>query len=71
MRKLFVGIITTLSLCTHLYAQQNLQMAGGRNDVGGSITTLNQQGIVNNQGVGRDSTVVDRGVPRDVKEKKI
>lgn len=62
MRKLSASIIATLSLCASLHAQQHLQ-----DNLGGSITTLNQQGIVNNQGTGRDSTVVDRGVPRDVK----
>ena len=65
MRKLFVGIIITLSLCCELHAQQALRMAEGQN-LGGSITTLNQQGLANGQGIGRDSTVVDRGVPRDV-----
>lgn len=64
MHKLFVSIITTLSLCATLHAQQTMD---GQDNLGGSITTLNQQGIVNGQGVGRDSTVVDRGVPRDVK----
>jgi hypothetical protein len=67
MRKIFIGIITALSLCTSLHAQQSLRMADGQGNIGGSITTLNQQGIVNGQGTGRDSTVVDRGVPRDVK----
>ena len=67
MRKIFFGIITLLGLCTRLYAQQSLQMANNQENIGGSITTLNQQGIVNGQGLGRDSTVVDRGVPRDVK----
>ncbi len=67
MRKVLIGIITALNLCTGIHAQQNLQMAGGQENIGGSITTLNQQGLVNNQGAGRDSTVVDRGVPRDVK----
>ena len=67
MRKIFIGIITALSLCTSLHAQQSLRMADGQENIGGSITTLNQQGIVNGQGLGRDSTVVDRGVPRDVK----
>ena len=66
MRKIFVGIIAALSLCTKLYAQEALKMGGGQQNLGGSITTLNQQGIVNGQGVGRDSTVVDRGVPREV-----
>lgn len=65
MRKLFVGIIITLSLCCELHAQQTLRMAEEQN-LGGSITTLNQQGLANGQGIGRDSTVVDRGVPRDV-----
>lgn len=64
MHKLFVSIVTTLSLCATLHAQQTMD---GQDNLGGSITTLNQQGIVNGQGVGRDSTVVDRGVPRDVK----
>ncbi len=42
-------------------------MAGNREGGGGSIPTLNQQGMMNGQTQGRDSTVVDRGVPRDVK----
>ena len=67
MRKILFGIITALAFSTGLHAQQTLRMADGQSSVGGSITTLNQQGMVNGQGVGRDSTVVDRGVPRDVK----
>ena len=66
MRKIF-GIITALFLSTGLYAQQSLRMADGQGGIGGSITTLNQQGMTGGQGAGRDSTVVDRGVPRDVK----
>ena len=67
MRKIIVGIITSLAFSTSLYAQQSLRMAGEQEGMGGSITTLNQYGATNGQGVGRDSTVVDRGVPRDVK----
>ena len=69
MRKTLLGFIAALlSLGTSLHAQQTLRMEGNnQGNIGGSITTLNQQGIVNGQGVGRDSTVVDRGVPRDVK----
>ena len=66
MRKKIVCIIAVLCLSAPLVAQQPLRMADGHDGIGGSITTLNQQGVVNGQGVGRDSTVVDRGVPRDV-----
>lgn len=66
MRKKIVCIIAVLCLSAPLVAQQSLRMADGHDGIGGSITTLNQQGVVNGQGVGRDSTVVDRGVPRDV-----
>ena len=62
MRKIYVGIITALSLSTGLYAQQHSE-----DNVGGSITTFNQQGVMDAHSAQRDSTVVDRGVPRDVK----
>lgn len=68
MRKIFVGIITALCLCiTEAYAQQTLQMASGQAGTGGSIPTLNQYGLTGNANTGRDSTVVDRGVPRSVR----
>lgn len=62
MRKLF-AIITTLCLCANLNAQVEQSNMG----MGGSITTFDQQGLTGDRGIGRDSTVVDRGVPRDVK----
>lgn len=67
MRKIFVGIITALSLCYGLHAQESLRMAGNQQTLGGGITSFNQRGLINGQDTGRDSTVVDRGVPRDVK----
>ena len=67
MRKAFVSIITVLNLCSGLHAQQALPMTNREDNIGGSITTLNQQGIVNGQGTERDSTIVSRGVPHDIK----
>ena len=65
MRKTFIGIIMALGIGYNLYAQQSIQRIDEGN-LGGSITTLNQQGLVRD--IGRDSTVVDRGgVPREVK----
>ena len=64
MRKTIAGIIAFLSLCTGLRAQQTLQMAGAQGNIGGSITTLNQQGIVNGQGAGRDRTKRYGGLPQ-------
>ena len=61
MRKLLASIIITLGFCTNLHAQLE------QTNMGGSITNLDQQGLGGERGVGRDSTVVDRGVPRDVK----
>ena len=64
MRKVLFGIIIALSIGHSLYAQQ---VVDGQTNVGGSITTLNQQGLIGDRDIERDSTVVDRGVPRDVK----
>lgn len=64
MHKVFVSIITASILCCELHAQL---LEDNQSNLGGSITTLNQQGLVNEQGTERDSTVVDRGVPRDIK----
>ena len=66
MRKTLLGIAVALGLSTGLFAQASFQMAGGQS-LGGSTTTFNQQGLVGDRSVGRDSTVVDRGVPRDVR----
>lgn len=66
MRRLIVCILLS-GLFGLLHAQESLRMAGNREGGGGSIPTLNQQGMMNGQTQGRDSTVVDRGVPRDVK----
>ena len=63
MRKLFASITLALGLCTTLHAQ----VAGEQTYMGGSITTLDQQGLTGDRSARRDSTVVDRGVPRDVK----
>ena len=63
MRKTITGIITVLSISLSLHAQ----VAGEQTNMGGSITTLDQQGLIGDRSVSRDSTVVDRGVPRDVK----
>ena len=63
MRKTITGIITVLSISLSLHAQ----VAGEQTNMGGSITTLDQQGLIGGRSVSRDSTVVDRGVPRDVK----
>lgn len=62
MRKIFVSIFATLSLSSVLYAQQHLE-----DNAGGSIATFNQQGLMGEHNTRRDSTIVDRGVPRDVK----
>ena len=67
MRKTLIGIIAALSISITLHAQQTLQMAGSQTGMGGSIPTFNQQGLANGQNTGRDSTVLDRSVPRDVK----
>ena len=64
MRKVLFGIIIALSIGHSLYAQQSLM--DGQN-IGGSITSLDEQGFSDGRGVGRDSSVVDRGVPHDVK----
>ena len=64
MRKILLALLTMLSI--GLYAQRPMQSLDGQTNLGGSITTLNQQGLVGNLETGRDSTVVDRGVPRDV-----
>ena len=63
MRKTITGIITVLSISLSLHAQ----VVGEQTNMGGSITTLDQQGLIGDRSVSRDSTVVDRGVPRDVK----
>lgn len=63
MSKLFASITLALGLCTALHAQ----VAGEQINMGGSITTLDQQGMTGDRSARRDSTVVDRGVPRDVK----
>ena len=42
-------------------------MEGNRVGNGSGMPTLNQQGMVGNNATGRDSTVTDRTVPRDVK----
>ena len=63
MRKTITGIITVLSISLSLHAQ----VAGEQTNMGGSITTLDQQGLIGDRSVSRDSSVVDRGVPRDVK----
>ena len=62
MSKLFASITLALGLCTALHAQ----VAGEQINMGGSITTLDQQGMTGDRSARRDSTVVDRGVPRDV-----
>ena len=68
MRKTILGFFTVLlSLSTGLYAQQPQYIADNQENIGGSITTLNQHGIVNGQDMERDSTVVDRSVPHDVR----
>lgn len=66
MRRLIVCILLS-GLFGLLHAQESLRMAGDHGGGGGSIPTLNQQGMVNGQTQGRDSTVTDRSVPRDVK----
>lgn len=64
MRKILVSILL-MGLLGSLYAQESMRMAGDR--MGGGIPTFNQQGLTNDQKQGRDSTVTDRSVPRDVK----
>ncbi len=66
MRRVIVCILLSCLLGI-LHAQESLRMAGDRMGGGGGIPTLNQQGFVGDQGTGRDSTVTDRSVPRDVK----
>ena len=63
MRKIIACIITSLSISLGIHAQ----VAGEQTNVGGSTTILDQQGLIGDRTVSRDSTVVDRGVPRDVK----
>lgn len=67
MRKIIACIITLWSIATTMQAQESLRIADDGMGNGGSIPTLNQQGMVSDDKSGRDSTVVDRGVPRDVK----
>ena len=59
MRKTITGIITVLSISLSLHAQ----VAGEQANMGGSITTLDQQGLIGDRSVSRDSTVVDREMP--------
>ena len=66
MRRVLLGILLAGMLGT-IHAQESLRMAGDRMGGGGGIPTLNQQGFVGDQKAGRDSTVTDRSVPRDVK----
>ena len=66
MRRVIVCILLSCLLGI-LHAQESLRMAGDRMGNGGGIPTLNQQGFADGDQLGRDSTVVDRGVPRDVK----
>ena len=66
MRRVIVCILLSCLLGI-LHAQESLRMAGDRMGGGGGIPTFNQQGFVGDQGTGRDSTVTDRSVPRDVK----
>ena len=67
MRRVLLGILLAGMLGT-LHAQESLRMAGDRmGDSGGGIPTLNQQGFAGGEQTGRDSTVTDRSVPRDVK----
>ena len=67
MLKRIACIIASALLACNIYAQESLRMAGDRMGNGGGFPTLNQGGLINNEQTGRDSTVVDRGVPRDVK----
>ena len=67
MRRVIASIILLWSLTCALQAQEALRMAGDRpGGNGGGVPTLNQQGLVGTEQSGRDSTVVDRGVPRSV-----
>ena len=67
MRRVIASIILLWSLICALQAQEALRMAGDRpGGNGGGVPTLNQQGLVGTEQSGRDSTVVDRGVPRSV-----
>lgn len=66
MRRVLISIIL-IGLFGSLHAQESLRMAGDRAGNGGGIPTLNQQGLVDGNNTGRDSTVTDRSVPRDVK----
>ena len=67
MRRIIAGFVVVLIANIGLHAQQQLSRDGVQANIGGSITTLDQHGLINEQHTGRDSTVVDRGVPRDVK----
>ena len=67
MRKTLFAIIVMCCIGHSIYAQQSLHNINGQDNLGGSITTFNQQGVVGDPSAQRDSTVVDRGVPRDVK----
>lgn len=67
MRKIFIGFIAALSISTTLHAQQPLQRVGEQMNMGSTPPTFNQQGLTNGTTTGRDSSVVDRGVPHDVR----
>ena len=67
MRKAIVCIITLWCIVTATQAQEDLRMVGDVMGNGSSTPTMNQYGLVGDDKKGRDSTVVDRGVPRDVK----
>ena len=67
MRKIFVSILSAWCLCLSVSAQQTLRRPDGQGGMGMGGTTLNQYGMVDGAAAGRDSSVVDRGVPRDVK----
>lgn len=67
MRRILACIIVMASLLGKIYAQETLRMDGSRGGNSSGIPTLNQQGMVNGDNAGRDSTVTDRTVPRDVK----
>ena len=67
MRRFFICLPLLTALTINSYAQESLRMDGNRVGNGGGIPTLNQQGFVGDNKAGRDSTVTDRSVPRDVK----
>lgn len=67
MRRVLTSLLLLTTLAVNICAQETLRMVGNRVGNGGGMPTLNPQGMVGGNAAGRDSTVTDRTVPRDVK----